>query len=67
MEKTLEWEREQKIKRKAKIMRLRFSADIIPELIEKGIAWYSLNYVLKNKKKLNETRWRTWNPTYGGA
>lgn len=67
MERTLEWERKKKEKLKTKIMRMRFPADVIPELIKKGIAWYSCDYVLHNKKKLNETRWRTWNPTYGGA
>lgn len=60
MKRSLEREKEQKLKRKMKIMRVRFSADVIPELIEKGIAWYSCDYVLHNKKKLNETRWRTW-------
>lgn len=67
MEKTLDWEKEQRAKKKAKIMRMRFPGEVIPELIEKWIAWYSCNYVLHNKKKLNETRWRTWNPYYGGA
>ena len=65
MEKDLEREQKRRERLKAKIMRMRFPADVIPELIEKGIAWYSCDYVLHHKKRLNETRWRTWNSNNG--
>lgn len=56
---TLEQETRIRNERKRKIMSLRMDPEIIPDLIEKGIAGFSTDYVLKRKRKKNETRWMT--------
>jgi hypothetical protein len=40
---------------------------IIPDLIEKGIAWFGIDYTLKLKNKKNETWWMTKNPSNRGT
>lgn len=67
----LSLEQEQRVKRekKRRIMSLRMIPETIPELIEKGIAWYSTEYILNYKwnKKKHETRWVTTNSSNGGT
>lgn len=41
--------------------------ETIPDLIEKGIAGFSTDYVLKRKRKKNETRWMTKSSSNGGT
>lgn len=62
---TLEQEQRLKMEKRRKIMSLRMDPEIIPYLIEKWIAGFSTDYVLKRKRKKNETGWMTKN-SYNG-
>lgn len=66
---SLEQEQRLKKEKKRKIMSLRMVPETIPELIEKWIAWYSIDYILNRKyhKRKHETRWMTTNPSDGGT
>ena len=64
---TLEQETRIRNEKKRKIMSLRMDPEIIPDLIEKWIAGFNTDYVLKRKRKKNETRWMTKSSSNGGT
>lgn len=62
---TLEQETRIRNEKKRKIMSLRMDPEIIPDLMEKWIAGFNMDYVLKRKRKKNETRWMTKSSSNG--